>query len=253
MKNLFKNMNTTPVKTKNWLNINDISIEESSIPKRDDFDNVTITNGDTKGISIKKLSKMDIYPEVKFSYGINDMVVYQALEDYNQGIFINIDNKVKVKEPIIIEFKFNSSNRYLVDNIVIIANEHSEARIIIKYSFEDNDYYYHNGICKIIAKQNSKVSVTKINLLNSEAVHLDSNLSNIDNSGSVKFVSVDIGGKYSITNYHADLLSDNASSSLKSIYLGTEDKVIDINYIMTHRGRYTSSEILTKGALMDRS
>lgn len=246
----FNNLNKTPVRTKSWLNVNDITLKDYKAPEIGEFDNDKITGNDIEGVTIEKLTKGKVFLlDKKFVYGVSEELVKQGELDFNRGYLINISRNAKVKGPIMIEFNMDAKNNTLVDNILIVAEEESNAKVIIKYNSLDNSEGYHNGICKVFAKENSNIQVVKVNLLNNNTMNFDSNLSDVKYNGKVDFVSVDLGGKNSITNYHGDLVEDNSESTLSSIYLGGDSKVIDMNYVMTHRGRRSKAEITTKGAL----
>lgn len=248
----FNNLNKTPVRTSSWLKINDVNIVNYEMPEIKEFSNVNIIGENLDGVSIEKLEKENIFPlDKKFIYGVSEELIAQGEKDFNKGYLVKIDRNINVSEPIIIEFNFDENNTTLVDNIIIVAEENSKAKIVVKYKSMDKSEGYHNGVCKIFSKDNSEIQVVKVNLLNKNTSHFDSNLSDISYNGLVDFVSIDLGGKYSITNYHGDLVEENSKSTLGSIYLGEDKKIIDMNYVMTHRGRRTNSEIITKGALKD--
>ena len=246
----FNNLNKTPVRTSSWLKINDVNIVNYEMPEIKDFAGVNIIGENLDGVSIEKLQKENIFPlDKKFIYGVSEELIIQGEKEFNEGYLVKIDKNVKVSEPIIIEFNMDENNTTLVDNIIVVSEENSKAKIVVKYKSIDKSAGYHNGVCKIFANDNSEVQVVKVNLLNNNTAHFDSNLSDISYGALVDFVSIDLGGKYSINNYHGDLVEENSKSTLGSIYLGEDKKIIDMNYVMTHRGRRTESEIITKGAL----
>lgn len=247
----FKNLNSTPVRTKSWLNINDISIMDIEVKENKEFRNINI-NHKENGITIKKFDDENQLPMNKeFIYGVNKDLISEGEKDFNVGYIITIEKGINIKEPVIIEFNMDKENDKLIDNIFINCEENSKANIIIKYTSLDDSVGYHNGICKIFSKKNSEVKVVKVNLLNNNTLNFDSNVSDIQNEGKVEFIEIDLGSKYSITNYHGDLIGEKSESSLSSLYLGHDKKVIDINYVMTHLGKESKSNIVTKGALQD--
>ena len=72
----------------------------------------------------------------------------------------------------------------------------------------------------------------------------------VENS-NVKYTIIDIGGKTSISNYYSNIIGDNAENDLKSIYLGIDNQIKDINYITELRGKKTNIDIDVQGALKD--
>lgn len=67
----------------------------------------------------------------------------------------------------------------------------------------------------------------------------------------IKYTIIDIGGKTSISNYYSNIIGDNAENDLKSIYLGIDNQIKDINYIAELRGKKTNIDIDVQGALKD--
>ncbi|MBE6054463.1 MAG: Fe-S cluster assembly protein SufD [Clostridium sartagoforme] len=248
----FNNINKTPVRTKSWLKVNDVTLKDYEAPEIKEFNNCKVTGSDLEGVTIEELRKGNVLPlNKKFIYGASEELINQGELDFNKGFLINIRKRAKVQEPIFIEFNMDKENNALVDNIIIVAEEESEAKVIIKYYSKDDVEGYHNGVCKIFSKNSSNIQVVKVNLLNDKTVNIDSNLSDINSYGNVDFVLIDLGGKVSITNYHGDLIEDNSENNLSSIYLGRDKKIIDMNYVSTHKGKRSKSQITTKGALKD--
>lgn len=243
----FNNLNKTPVRTKSWLNINDISLGELNFDNIKAFNNISI-KGAVDGVSIQELDNNNLFPIYKeFTYGVSEDLIKQGNENFNKGYLITISKNIE--EPLILEFNFDKDNTTLVDNLIIVGEENSKAEIIVKYKSLDSSDGYHNGITTIYSKKNSELKVTKLNLLNENIIHFDSNMSDVDNLGTVHFISVDLGSKYSITNYHADLKNEGATSNIDSIYFGGKKKIIDINYVVTHKGVKSKSNMNVKGAL----
>lgn len=248
------NLNKTPVRTKSWLNVNEINLNNLNIPEITKFNNTTIFGDNFKGVTVEKISNNNILPLNKtLTYGVSKDLIKECESKFNEGYIIRISKDYESLKPIIIEFNLDDDNNNLIDNITVIAEEYSKADLIIKYMSSKDILSYHNGLCKVIALENSTVNITKVNLLNKSTIHIDSNYSQVNSLATVNFIEINLGGSHSITNYHGDLISDNSTSNLKSIYIGSQEKIIDMNYIMTHKGRRTNSSIITKGALKDNS
>ena len=60
---------------------------------------------------------------------------------------------------------------------------------------------------------------------------------------------VDFGGKNSITNYYSDISGNGAINNINSIYLGKDNQVFDMNYIVELRGEKSKIELEMQGAL----
>lgn len=248
----FENLNKTPVRTKEWLGINDITLKDYKSPEIKEFKGGSVIA--PAGVNIRNIKEVNENLELpRLVYSAGEELLNEADTKFNDGYVIILEKDLHLSEPIVIEYNLDEINSTLVDKLSIIAEENSNAKIIVKYKSYGNSEGYHNGVCRVLAKDNSNVQVVKVNLLNEKTVHFDSNVSEVKSKAKAEFVSIDFGARYSIANYHGDLTGENGEATLDSIYLGDNEKVIDINYIMTHIGKFTKSNIVTNGALKDSS
>ena len=74
---------------------------------------------------------------------------------------------------------------------------------------------------------------------------------NIEENANVDYTVVDFGGKNSITNYYTNILGDNGNNTIDTIYLGKEEQLFDLNYIVELRGKKSNVNIEVQGALKD--
>ena len=127
------------------------------------------------------------------------------------------------------------------------------ANIIVEYRSNTDLECYHNGKIRVIVDDNVQANVTIINFLNKESTNFDSIENEIKDNATLNYTVVDIGGKYSITNYYSNIIGNEAKNSIKTIYLGTDNQIKDINYIAELRGEKTNMEMDLQGALKDNS
>lgn len=233
-------INETPVRTSQNFNANNITIKDVIIPEQiKEFNNISIKNNNIK--IEEHLSNINL------SYGIGERLIEQIRKQSNKKI--KIDVKENITEQI--EFKFDKNNSELVENIEIIANENSISTIILKYEAEEDIEAWHNGLIRIFAKSNSKIKVVFINLMNTKSHSFISIENNIEENANVDYTVVDFGGKNSITNYYTNILGDNGNNTIDTIYLGKEEQLFDLNYIVELRGKKSNVNIEVQGALKD--
>lgn len=243
-------LNHTPVRTSVNFGINEIVLEDFSVPEEiKAFDTVIIKSGEEY---VTRNAKKEAAP---LTYGVGKILEEQVNNQSNQSIKIVIDQKNQ--RNVELDFDFTEKDSCLVDNIEILAEEGSKGTVILKYkSGEDNDNpnkNYHNGICRIKAKKNSNVQVVIVNLLNTESRNFISIESDVEDSAKVDLISVDFGGRSSVSNYYMNMKGNNSEGSINSIYLGKEDQRIDMNYIAHLYGKKSNVDIEVQGALKDQA
>ena len=245
-------LNETPVRTAKNFRINNIKLENIEVPEViPSFENVTII-GDTSKIDIEQNT---INTDTNLIYGLSDEFTNQVRTQANQKIKLNINDAQNKKEKAEaeIDFKFDDENTVLIDNIEIIANENTKSTVIIKYTSNQENESYHNGIIKAKAEKNAELNIVLINLINIKSNNFLAIENDFEENAKINYTIVDFGGKHSITNYYSNLQGDNCDNQLNTIYLGKENQVFDLNYIGELRGKKSNIDIEVQGALKDTS
>ena len=146
-------------------------------------------------------------------------------------------------------YDFDDDNLQLVNQIDICAT--GNANIIIEYKSSTNKECFHNGVIKVFARENAKLNITVINLLNSNSEHFEAMENILEDNSDLNYTIIDIGGKNSIQNYYSNIIGKSAKNDLKTIYLGSENQIKDINYIAELRGQKSFVDIDVQGALKE--
>ena len=234
-------LNNTPVRTSRNFGINNIELKDIELPENlKEFKNVEIVN---EGCSLEKSVS-----NKKLVYGNGKILEENILKNANSSLKIISNSK---NSNIKIKYNFDDGNLELIDSIEIIAN--SNVNVVIEYSSNTKEKCFHNGIIRVIAKENAKANITLINLLNGESNNFYSIENEINNKAEVNYTIIDIGAKNSISNYYSNVLGSSSKNNLKTIYLGTKNEVKDINYIAEIRGENSNVDIDVQGALKDES
>ena len=179
-------------------------------------------------------------------------MVYGTGKILEENINNYANSKIKIEntsEDIQINYNFDAENTQLINNLEIIAEKN--LNIIIKYESKTEKECFHNGVIRLLAKENANVNITIVNLLNNSSNNFDSIENVLQENANVNYTIIDIGAKNSVSNYYSNLMGNGAKNDLKTIYLGTENQVKDINYIAHTRGEKTEIDIDVQGALKD--
>lgn len=227
-------LNETPIRTsKNFL-INNIKLTDVEIPEEvEEFKNVEIIGGKNITKNIK---------EAKLTYGLGEILQNNIIKNSNSKLNINDEN-----EKIRIIYNFDDENINLTNNIIVNATK--KCKLYIVYKSNTNKECFHNGVIKINALENAKIDVVVVNTMNKNSNNFEAYENIIESNASVNYTIIDIGGKNSITNYYSNILGEKAKNDLKTIYLGAENNIKDLNYIAELRGKQSFIDIDVQGAL----
>jgi Fe-S cluster assembly scaffold protein SufB len=210
-------LNSTPVRTTNNFKINDIKVDIPDI-SFDSFDNYKIDGEYTSSIKDNFKSRIGL--------------------EYDK--YLNID--LNVNKNMTLEFDVNKP---LVLNINI--NSNIDSTITIKYVGNSI------AITKINSNlNNSNIKLNVINLLDKEAYNILEFTNTLMNSNmTTNFI--DVGGKVKLSNILTDLNSSNSSYNLNNLYVGINEDIIDMNYLINLNKSNTNSELVIEGLLNDKS
>lgn len=235
-------LNKTPMRTSKNYGINNIVLENTEIPTHiEDFNNLSCS-----GENVKIDSEVCT---AELKYGVGTELVNQVLNNANKKIKIETD-KIEGDE-VQIDFCFDSVSKCLVDNIEIIAESNVKKTVVLKYESLDDNSGYHNGVIRLLAKENANIDIIIVNMLNEETNNFISIENEIEKNANVNYTIIELGAKNSISNYYSNINGDEAQNSLNTIYLGKENQVFDLNYIAELTGKKTNANIEVQGALKD--
>ena len=228
-------VNETPIRTSRNFLINNVKLTGIHIPNNSkNFKNVEILS--------EKSIISDNTGKINLTYGNGEVLEQNVIENCNNKIRIETE-----KENIQINYNFDDKNLELINQIEIVGNK--DANIFIQYKSKTDKKCFHNGVIKTIANKNCKLNIVIVNLLNNQSYNFESIENELHENSKVKYTIIDLGGKTSICNYYSNVIGENADNDLKSIYIGKNDEIKDLNYIAELRGERTNIDIDVQGVL----
>ena len=235
-------LNETPIRTAKNYNINNIKLDNIEIPETiQEFNSMRFLG------NVDKFEILEMKKFTEFKYGNGEFLENQIKEKFNKTL--SISAREKENKELQLNYEFSEENKNLIESLEINLNEKSNSTIILKYKSIDNVEAYHNSKIKVIANKEAKAHIIILNMLNNKSNNFIAIENILEENADVKYTIIDFGGKNSITNYYANLNGDNSNNFLNTIYLGNEEQVIDLNYIMECYGKKANAKMNVKGAI----
>ncbi|MFN2341694.1 MAG: SufD family Fe-S cluster assembly protein, partial [Halanaerobium sp.] len=190
----------------------------------------------------------------KGNQGLAQKYLAMAEAFYNTGLFIKVPKNVELKLPLEIFYELDQKNPVLIDNNLIVAEENSKLTIVIDYRMQNQNLEaFHNGLTRVIVKNNAVLNIVKVQRFNDQSDNFDSNISLVSNQGELNWIPIELGGRNSVTNNENTLMDDGSRASISSVYFADGERKLDLGFKMNHQGRHSNSEIEVKGVLKDRA
>jgi FeS assembly protein SufD len=232
-----------------------LKVKDTTPPEYQSYNNQKTLFHKQSGLTIEPIHKSDHSAlEARFDkpYGIS--LKHRKLTEVfsNTGTFIQVDENVKVVEPIVIQLELNQKNPVLLDHHLIYAKRNSEIVVVVDYKDQDVDGY-QNAVVNIYAESGAKVQFIKLQNLSKRSTHIFNGLSLIERDAKITYNSIDLGATMVVTDYSTYLLDENSEAVVESVYLGDGHSKLDLGYNIYHEGRRSLSNIMIKGALLDQA
>lgn len=253
-KTLTEALNTLPRLSFRWLGLNHFSFQDELkvsikpythpyLPA--DFDSSLILQAIPGSLQQNELLATEIS-------GVSKELVEITKENPNGGFYLEIPSGKRVLEPLYVRYGFSEENDMLLDQSIIVAQENCEITVVVEYLAMSESPAFHHGLTKVVAAEGAKVNLIKIQRLGANSIHLDSHHVDVGPYASVRYVQVELGSQYTVTNYLGRAAA-HGISHVDAMYLGNREQVLDLSYHMIHEGYRSESDILVRGALKDKA
>ena len=270
-------VNQLPMRTYRWLKMNTETMEMRDIsalspiasdPPEDVPEGVHVTRGvDRAGIldlfqkeiaEIKQGDRAAIKPNgdafvesrqaVPTGMGLRiDALMEQA--DIKADVY-TVEAGAKPEKPLQIRFSPGNGSASLVRQVFLVKRD-ADVTILV-------DYYTHRtfqgsfGIQSyILAEEGARVRLVRIQMLGGGFTHFDDLGAVLHEESRLELVRLEFGTNASYGGLACNLLGDQASFSAEVGYLARRKQTYDYNYVVTHRGKRTESNMHFHGVLLD--
>ena len=230
-------LNELPVKTTNGFQINDVEID-IDIPSFQ-MNHTFNIQGDISSLKITQTTKKESYCS---KIGL-------PIDEYLE-VKICVPKDTKVTDPIFISYDFEDKEA-IFSNFVIDYENNSSCNFIFIMKSHDDGIHFNHFVEKVTSKENAKGNITFINLLNHNSLSFYALENDVMEHASITHSMIDLGGKTRLYNVFTNLLEYQAMNNLNTIYIGSDDALLDFNYYIKNIGRETSSKMVVEGAIKD--
>ncbi|MDO4604747.1 MAG: SufD family Fe-S cluster assembly protein [Helcococcus sp.] len=230
-------VNRLPHLTWRQTGANEVFIDDIKIEKK---------NFDTDIVSKTAKGFIENFNE---EFGISKEILELNEEYKNHEEYFEFSGNEDIKR----EFHLKENQNILNDVQNIFVKEGADATIIFDYKSSKDIEAFRNSVIRIKAQKNSKLQIVLIQRLNHKSKSFINMVSEMEEDAHIQLVQIEIGALKSYLNYRAYINGERAESDIKTAYFVDGKRYLDINYLITHRGRETKSDMLVNGVLKDRA
>lgn len=168
------------------------------------------------------------------------------------GTFVYVPSGVALSAPLQTLTYLDADGAAVFPRTLLIADEGAEVTFLDRYA-SPALRGFSDAIVEIFAGPGSRVRYVNLQDYGDGVTHLAVQRMRLSRDADVKSLGVAFGGSLARTEVESILAEDGASSELLGVYFGDGEQHIDHRSIQDHIGSRTSSDLLYKGAMRDRS
>jgi len=178
---------------------------------------------------------------------------------WSQGVALDIPPGVRLPKPIVIRWALGVPDRALVTRTVVRLGEGAAASIVEELvpSQDPRDdeppQAYFAGTMEVTVGDRASLQVASLQELPANVVAVQHRTANIGEGSTLQWALAQTGGRLVRSRVDNRLVGDRSSVRQVEIVFGAADQLFDLTSYTTHIGRDTTGDLLSKGALLERS
>ncbi|MGH2636222.1 MAG: Fe-S cluster assembly protein SufD [Actinomycetota bacterium] len=169
------------------------------------------------------------------------------------GTFLYVPKDVRVELPIQTMTFIDAEGAAIFPRTLLLADAGSEVTFIDRYVSPPLGRALSDAVVEIYAGDGARVRYVALQDYGEGVTHLSVQRARVGRDAALRTLGVAFGAALSRAEVETVLAGDGGSSEMLGVYFGDGDQHIDHRSIQDHVGSRTSSDLLYKGAMRDRS
>jgi Fe-S cluster assembly protein SufD len=173
---------------------------------------------------------------------------------WTDGIFLHVPKGVRLELPIRVTRCLSEPGTAYFSRVLIVAGRDSQISYVDEVVSDDFETQtLVSTAVEVIAEQGSQVQYVALQRLGRNGFYQSVQRTLAQRESRLDTLNVAMGGSVTRVDLNARLLGPGASSDMLGLYFGDGEQHFDFNTSQDHEVPNTSSDLLYKGALDDRS
>lgn len=169
------------------------------------------------------------------------------------GTFLHVPKDLRIELPIQTLTYIDAEDAAVFPRTLVVADEGSEVTFIDRYASPPLGRALSDAVVEIYAGTGARVRYVALQEYGGGVTHLSVQRARVGQDADLRTLGVAFGATLARAEVETILAEDGGSSEMLGVYFGDGDQHIDHRSIQDHVGSGTSSDLLYKGAMRDRS
>ncbi len=170
------------------------------------------------------------------------------------GTFVYIPRGVEVELPIEIFHWLNAENASVFPHTLLIADEMSKVTLVEHFrSSQKGRCGFACGVNDLVVGRGAKVTYVCAQNWNEKVLSIQMNATTVERDASALSLNLNLGGAYSRFESFSRLAGEGARSDLLAVAVAQGAQEFDARTLQEHASPHTTSDLLYKNSLSDKS
>jgi Fe-S cluster assembly protein SufD len=169
-----------------------------------------------------------------------------------EPVVLDVPRRVRVAEPFVVVSYVSSDGIAVLPRLSVRAGEDAEVSVI-EVHLSDDVAALSVPVTEVAVAPAARVRHVVLQDLGRQVSQLGSFVAEVDRDATLSSAVAAIGGDYARLRLDCRLVGRGATGDLSSAYFGDGEQMIDLRTYQEHRAPDTTSNLLFKGAVADRS
>jgi Fe-S cluster assembly protein SufD len=185
---------------------------------------------------------------------------YDALVNalWNGGVFVHVPENLQADLPISMSLKPQAGQSGGVRPAYfpkrhIVLEKNSSLTLVSEEISNEGWGGWIGSQTEIILKAGAKLSLVRTQLADRKSTLVSSLYSTLERDASLNFIVVSAGSALNKSNWSADIVGEGASACVFGLVKGEGTQNFDHSVLLTHQAPHSSSNVLFKTAMKDKS
>ena len=177
---------------------------------------------------------------------------------WSQGLLIDVPAGVQLEHPIVVRWTLGEADRALLTRTFIRLGEDAHASVVEELMQSDAAagaarQAFFAGTTEVTLGPRSTLRVASVQELPPNLVAFQHRTATVGEGAELHWALAQLGSRLVRSRVDNRLEGDNSSVEQVEIVFGGSDQLFDLTSYTTHVGRDTTGNLLSKGALLDKS
>jgi Fe-S cluster assembly scaffold protein SufB len=189
----------------------------------------------------------------------DDALAQLTRAGWNQGIAVRVPAGVKLDRPIVLRWTAGAAGRALLTRTIVELGEGASASLVEELLGSDaasgapEAQALFTGTLEVRLGRGAELAVASIQDFGPAQVAFQHRNAFIGEGASLHWALAQLGSRLVRSRVDNRLVGDHSSVEQVEIVFGADDQLFDLTSFTRHIGRDTTGNLLSKGALLDRS